>query len=166
MARVFCNEYVERHPLSNLYSADLEDLSFRDYHPRHYFKPGIKCIDLDGYAKSFHSGYTQETVDAVIGLEEKENRSRRYLLLVELRLDYDNMKNLKVANLKAKEDNSKQMLRLDMDINICPELFLLFKHDVIQQAERYVRNLSREAKRNWIAREPTQFVLEFSPMTR
>lgn len=30
------------------------------------------------------------------------------------------------------------------------------------KAERYVRNLSKEAKRNWIARIPSQFVTDFS----
>lgn len=130
MAQVFCNEYVEQHPLSVSFSSDLEALSFRDYQPRHYFKTGIKCIDLDGYAKSFRSGYTQETVDAVVGVEDQGNRVRRYLLLVELRMNYVNVRNLDVANLKAKEDNSKRILRSDSDLNISSDLYLLFSRDV------------------------------------
>ena len=92
---IYNNEVVRGHSIYPVCHSTLNAVSRRDYGNTYSFRPDIECLDMDTYEKNvLRKGQPDCTVDAVIGISTYENNrvSSPRLLLVELRMDYDNIK--------------------------------------------------------------------------
>jgi len=111
MMRTIIDEtYLLQFALAQRFPSDLNALCNRDYHltPFHL---NLSCIDLDSYEKSI-GGNPDHTADSAIGIADKVgNRvSNSRLLLLELRLWYDNVDNQKISDLIRKYSHSRDIL--------------------------------------------------------
>lgn len=109
------NDYVHGNQLWSCCKSTLQVISNRDYPGKNYFKslPSIDALDLDTYEKSLHKSSTECTVDAITGVALKKVGNKladSYLLLVELRMGYQNGGNLKLEEIQDKVKHSKDIL--------------------------------------------------------
>lgn len=138
-------EVISRHPLARQgFAQTLSVISERDYPRKGYFADtGIPAIDIDTYETS-RAGDNGNTADAAIGIcdESGGRRTRPRLLLVELRMDYDTVSNLRVGEMVRKERHSRELIA-DGNTPIDRTMCLVFKPDVEQQAISWVNRKKR-----------------------
>lgn len=157
MSVVSDDDFVRGNQLSKKYSSTLNDISNRDYR-KAFFKNDRVCIDLDAYEDSFKKAQPEPTMDAAIGVADKneERLVNRRFLLVELRLNYKSSDPLSSSNMISKVKHSKELLRPS---NIDKQSVFVFTKTVSNQAKNYFfryRNQYPEM-RNWIAKTPEEF---------
>lgn len=131
MGLLINNDFVRRHPLWSQCSSSLQDISERDYPGKGYFR-GMKTIDaldLDAYEQSFHKASTECTGDATIGIATDKVSCRLThpsLMLVELRMGYDNGRNVSLGEITRKVEHSKELLNASGACRIHPDYYFVF----------------------------------------
>ncbi len=159
-----CSEYLESHPLFKSYGSSLTELAERDYPGEGIFRGyEIPTIDLDTFEKDKETS-RDCTSDGVIGVADAKDshlRNRR-LLLTELRLGYENQKNLHFSNILKKYQHSCDILREEAeDVRIDSEFALIFTVSLCPRANRWIRSWatesSKKAAENWKAYSPESF---------
>lgn len=160
-----CAEYLQSHPLFREYACDLTALAQKDYPGKGYFEgKEIPSIDLDEYER--HTSRSNDcTSDAVIGIADviESRMTNRRLLLTELRMDYENPKNLDFSNIRRKYVHSFEILQqYDADKRIDSEFALIFSEATEAKAKRWIRSWSRESSKkeaaNWATYTPGKFL--------
>ena len=134
---VINNELISEHELYAKCPSTLREVSERDYPRKNYFsKNDILCLDMDTYEKNvLKTASPEETVDAVIGISSyrhNETKNSR-LLLIELRMGYDNADNLDRQQHIDKVAHTRTLLGYETPIDNT-SLFI-FKDDVYPEAE-------------------------------
>lgn len=123
------NDLLDNVAVDGNFISDIDSISEKDYPGRHYFPIYVRAIDLDEYEDSLKKQITQETVDAVIGICNKRqdiNVNRRFLL-IELKMDCQNAKGLKIKDLLDKISHSKDLISsLSNGIAIDPVYCIIF----------------------------------------
>lgn len=123
------------------FASDLCTLSERDCPRKGYFATTvIPALDMDAYERS-RPGSNDKTCDAVIGVCDRHNNRtfRSRLLLMELRMNFDNIRNLSKKELTGKERHTCDLLR-DFGED-CPTgryFCLVFKPAREQEAKNWV----------------------------
>lgn len=141
---IYNNTVVEEHSFYPLCSSTLNNVSNRDYPNSDYFNPCIECLDMDTYESNIlRKGQADRTVDAVIGISTYENNRalNSRLLLIELRIGYDNVSNLSKTGMEAKITYTKSLLGGEKTIE--RESLFVFNDKVAPQAERWFDRQSR-----------------------
>lgn len=159
-----CADYLKSHPLFRDYGSDLAALAQKDYPGKRYFEgKDIPSIDLDEFERKTKRS-NDCTSDGVVGIADVSDSrlSNRRLLLTELRMDYENHKNLDFSNIKRKYVHSFEILRqYDQDKRIDSEFALIFSEGTEPKAKRWIRSWSRESSKkeaaNWSTYTPESF---------
>lgn len=141
---VYNNEVLRGHSLYYSCPSTLNEVSNRDYPNTNYFNPDIECLNMDFYEhKVLRKWQANNTVDAVIGISsyEKNQAKNPRLLLVELRIDYDNVSNLSKTEMERKVCYTKSLLSGEKPIN--RESVFIFNEKL---ASRAVSWFSRESR--------------------
>ena len=141
-ALIYDNGIITEHKLYPVCGKKLQDVSEKDYHGKKYFDGRIECLDMDFYEKAVCNGDRNETVDAVIGVKkhlDKNRFSNPYLMLLELRMGYENVGNLSGTKLADKVSHTKELLGRDVDLY--DMVYFIFKNNVVQRAISMFRNL-------------------------
>ena len=94
MQKVFlCNDLIKNHDLFSSFGALLNDVLTKDYSGKERFSSNVLSIDVDKYEVSLcskeHRDKRRPTVDAVVGISDMNNKSKRFFL-IELRMNYKN----------------------------------------------------------------------------
>ena len=123
------NTYIHEHPLWACCDSTLQNIAKRDYPNKNYFSniSTIDALDLDSYEKSLHSTNMQCTGDAAIGIAKRKNANSLLdpaYMIVELRMGYDNGKNISLTEICKKVEHSKELL------NKYKKNLIGFKYDV------------------------------------
>lgn len=142
---VYENTVITGHAIYPVCGTTLHEVSRKDYPKDSFFDPRIACLDMDLYETGTCRGNRRATVDAVIGVKKhlRGNRySIPYLMMVELRMDYRNPKNLSATSLLAKVEHTKDLLGADQPLY--DSIFFVFRNDVIESARYWFRNTCRE----------------------
>ena len=143
---VINNDLISEHKLYAKCPSTLRDVSERDYPRKDYFsKNDILCLDMDTYEKNvLKTPHPKETVDAVIGISSyRHNKSKNpRLLLIELRMGYDNVDNLEKQQHINKVSHTKDLLGYETQINNT-SLFV-FRDDVYPEAESVFERWSHQ----------------------
>lgn len=92
------------------------------------------CINLDKIEKKQHKNSPQATMDITIGIEA----SSKKMLLVELRFNYKNPKNIGKQEILDKIVHSKDLLS---DCAVHSEYIFIFKENVKNQARSHFNRL-------------------------
>ena len=151
-----CSEYLRSHPLFKSFGCDLATLAQKDYPGKGYFEgKDIPSIDLDEYERK--TKWSNDcTSDGVVGIADVLDLRmiNRRLLLVELRMDYENQKNLDFSNIRRKYIHSSEILRkYDSEKRIAPEFALVFSNSTAPKARRWISSWAKESSRkdaaNW-----------------
>ena len=142
--KVYNNTIVQEHSLYIHCGSTLNTISNRDYPNKNYFNPHIECLDMDTYEKEIlHKSQPDHSVDAVIGissyLNNRETDTR--LLLVELRIDYNNTSNLSKTAMERKVTYTKSLLGGEKPINTA-SLFI-FNEKFAPQAQWWFNQQQR-----------------------
>lgn len=145
-AIIYNNDVLKQHSLYRHCASTLNAVSERDYPNKNYFNPLIECLDMDTYEKKQCSGNADCTVDTVIGISTCKNKvtSSNRLLLVELRLDYINAKNLSKSELEQKVEHTKDLLSSELSIE--QNNIFIFTDNVAQQARSFMTRLMKGTK--------------------
>ena len=151
-----CSDYLKSHPLYKTFGSDLATLAQKDYPGKGYFEgKDIPSIDLDEYERKTKRS-NDCTSDGVVGIADVLDLRmiNRRLLLVELRMDYENQKNLDFSNIRRKYIHSTGILReYDSEKRIAPEFALVFSNSTAPKARRWISSWARESSRkdaaNW-----------------
>lgn len=159
-----CSEYLKSHPLYNTYGSDLATLAERDYPGQGIFRGcDIPAIDLDAFEISTETS-NDCTSDGAIGIADchANQLKNQRLLLTELRLGYENQRNLHFSNLQRKYRHSRDIMHnYDPDARIDPEFALIFTESLAPRARRWIRDWGLEAgkkdAKNWKAYNPESF---------
>lgn len=144
-ALIYDNGIITEHKLYPVCGKKLQDVSEKDYHGKKYFDEHIECLDIDAYEKAVCNGDRKETVDAVIGIKKhlKRNRfSNPYLMLLELRMGYENVGNLSGTKLADKVSHTKELLGRDK--HLYDTIYFVFENSVAQRTISMFRNLKIE----------------------
>lgn len=145
-AVVFDNTIIFKHPFYPKCKATLQDISDRDYSSGSYqFDPRIECLDMDVYERVICQGDPDKTVDAVIGIctcGSDKRKSNPRLMLVELRMDYESVKNLSVTSLLGKVRHTKNLL--GSGILIDNKSYFIFDKKIFNQARRWFSDKGNE----------------------
>lgn len=106
-------DIISDHPLAKRgFASDLCALSERDSPRKGYFaETEIPALDMDAYERS-RPGCNQKTCDAVTGVCYRHNNHmfQPKLILVELRMNYENIRNLSKTELTGKERHTCDLL--------------------------------------------------------
>ncbi len=159
-----CSEYLQSHPLYELFGSDLANLAERDYPGQGIFKGcEIPSIDLDAFERSSDRS-NDCTSDGVIGIADVSvcRFSSRRLLLTELRMGYETPKNLDFHNIRQKYIHSSDILHESDPVKtISSEFALIFKRNVAPIAQRkfwsWAKESSKRSAVNWKAYDPESF---------
>ncbi len=151
MSEVYlCSDYLKSHPLFRDYSSDLATLAKKDYPGKDYFAgKNILTIDLDEYERNTKRS-NDCTADGVVGIADVLDARlvNRRLLLTELRMDYENPKNLDFSNIRRKYVHSSEILReSDGEKRIDSNFALIFSESVASKARRWISNWSKESSK-------------------
>lgn len=140
----FDNDYLRGHPLYLKCLALLNDVSERDYPGNNYFDKRIECLDMDTYEREVCFGQADCTIDAVIGISDRNNnrRGNRRLLLVELRMEYQSDAHLSETKLVKKIRHTRDLLGAALAIE--RKTWFVFSRDVAPQARFWVENKKNE----------------------
>ena len=145
-ATVFDNTVILNHPFYPKCKATLQDISDRDYSSGSYqFDPRIECLDMDVYERVICQGNPDKTVDAVIGIctcGSDKRKSNPRLMLIELRMDYESVKNLSATNLLGKVRHTKNLL--GSGILIDNKSYFIFDKKIFNQARRWFSDKGNE----------------------
>ena len=135
---IYSNAVVEEHSLYQLCASTLNEVSNRDYPNCDYFNSAIACLDMDTYEKHIlQKGQADRTVDAVIGIATYENNRGQdpRLLLIELRMEYENISNLSKTEMERKVTYTKSLLGGEKRIE--RDSLFVFNNQIASQAERW-----------------------------
>lgn len=154
-------DIIVGHSLSKKVFSSLKDISNKDYPDKRYFEWEIPALDIDRYEKSL-GGDNQKTVDAVIGIcnERQGKPINGRLLLVELRMKYENVDNLSISALLGKESHTREILRdCPDDVPIDASYCLVFDYKIEQYAYNWLSRQQRSNPNliNWKSFSPTTF---------
>ncbi len=165
MSEVYlCSDYLKSHPLFRTYGTDLATLAKKDYPSKDYFGgKDILSIDLDEFERNTNRS-NDCTCDAVIGIADVSHASltNQRLLLTELRMNYENPKNLDFSNIKRKFIHSSEILReYDSEKRVDSNFALVFSTKTAPKARRWISNWAKESSKkeaaNWKAYAPESF---------
>ena len=139
---VFANSMVEGHRLYAEVGSTLQEVSDKDYPSRYKFNTSIKCLDGDKLV-----GTSDKSVDTIIGIGDYSNNrtSNKRLLLLELRMDYENRESLSKKLHEEKIAGTKKHLGNDCAVET--NVWFLFDKKFIHQA-RHTFSSWREQKGN------------------
>ena len=144
-AIVFDNSIVRESALYCSCADTLFNVSNRDYPNRYSFDVRIECLDMDSYEKNVCKGNPDNTVDAVIGVCNCTNDKRKTLkrlMLIEFRMDYQNLHNLSVTQMNKKVLHTRRLL--GGDIYIDTNNYFIFDNCIGEQAKRLFANKANE----------------------
>lgn len=142
---VYDNDILRKHFLYSHCCNTLQDVSNRDYPNRYSFTPQIECLDIDPYEKMIHSSHPNKTMDAVIGICSCRNGKQKIsprLLLIELRMDYKNIRNLSVSGINEKVDYTKTLLGAEIPLEKIH--FFIYDKSISEQAKRWFKSKANE----------------------
>lgn len=159
-AIVFDNGVVCQSPLYDRCADTLQNVAQQDYPGRYSFDSRIECLDIDSYERNVCGGNPDYTVDAVIGVCNCKNDKRKTLnrlMLIELRMDYENTHNLSVTQMIRKITHTKDLL--GGDILIDSNSYFVFDDAVGEQVKRWFANKANERSefKNCVAWSVTDF---------
>lgn len=146
-ALVYDNRIITGHKLYPVCGKKLQDVSEKDYHGKKYFDESIECLDMDKYEDTECAGDKKETVDAVIGIKKHLDRNRfssPYLMLLELRMGYENVMNLSGTKLADKVSHTNEIL--GRDIPLYDTIYFVFKNNVAQRTISMFHNMKNGNK--------------------
>ena len=147
-ALIYDNVIITEHKLYPVCGKKLQDVSEKDYHGKKYFDEHIECLDMDKYEDIECAGdkrNKKETVDAVIGIKkhlDKNRFSSPYLMLLELRMGYENVKNLSGTKLAEKVSHTKELL--GRGTPLYDTIYFVFKNNVAQRVISMFHNMKLE----------------------
>lgn len=133
----YSKEVTETHRLGCLHKDCLQLISscFKDEGGKGIlFCQNETCINLDKIEKKQHKSSPQATMDITIGIED----SSKKMLLVELRFNYKNPKNIGKQEILNKIDHSKALLS---GCAVHPEYIFIFKENFKNQARSHFNRL-------------------------
>lgn len=142
---VYDNDILRKHSLYPHCCNTLQNVSNRDYPNRYSFNPQIECLDIDPYEKKIHSGHPNNTMDAVIGICSCRNDRLKIsprLLLIELRMNYKNIRNLSVSEINEKVDYTKMLLGAEIPLEKIH--YFIYDRSISEQAKRWFRSKVNE----------------------
>lgn len=141
---MYNNQYVEEHSLYKKCSSTLSKVSRKDYPDRYSFNGNVNCLDLDHYEKHIlRKSQNDCTMDAVIGADVYDSdKTYKGLLMIEFRMDYENLARLSQTNMEYKVSYSKGLL--SGECPICPISFFVFDDSFATQAENWFSRRNRE----------------------
>lgn len=159
-----CSDYLESHPLFKSFGSDLATLAEKDYPGKGYFEgKDIPSIDLDDFERKTKRS-NDCTSDGAVGIADVSDSRMSYLrlLLTELRMDYENHKNLDFSNIRRKYVHSFDILQqYDPDKRIDSGFALIFSERTQPKAQRWIKSWSRESSKkeaaNWSSYTPESF---------
>lgn len=156
------SDIIVNHSLYHNFGCSLSEISDRDYPGRNYITNPIEALDLDSYETSLRSRDNECTVDAVLGIcnERQGKPCNTRHLLVELRMDYESVKNLSPSDIRQKDVHSRDLLNACADrIPIDQSLCLLFDKSIFSQAERWLSRIQSEHSYTctWVVFSPSTF---------
>ena len=124
------------------YFSTLNAIFARDYRGNRPFVNDCASLDLDSI-ESDMSGNNDCTMDCAVGISKFDgnNHTQESLLLVELRYDYKSVANLERDKMSRKVKHSREIL---IPRRIHPSPFFLFRDNVVNEALRWVKNLSNQ----------------------
>lgn len=146
MVQLVCrNDIIVSHPFACHCQAALDDIAARDYQRSGWFDGRIVCLSLDDYETNVCKGSKDSTMDAAIGIgnyvDNRVTASR--LMLVELRMGYENVDNLSVSSLESKINHSKDLLS---GYPIDSRSYFIFKDGVSAQAKSWIERRRKEIR--------------------
>lgn len=144
---IYRNDIIEKLPFDAKFKVTLDCISNRDYPGRYHFNTSIMCLDTDTYEKSLQKPHSDRTVDAVIGVATYSNNraSNSCLMLVELRMNYKNTRNLSVTEIENKIAYTRNSI-IGGNAPIKNESIFIFDKNVSEQARRWFSSQSRVHK--------------------
>lgn len=138
---------VVNHQLSRQgFLKTLAEISKKDYEHQNYFaKENIPALDIDAYEISLRKGNMECTADAVIGICSKSGDKIHFprLMMLELRLDYDNVRNLSTTELVQKKSHTSDILKGCDNLSIDPNYCLIFREGFDMQAHNWLERENR-----------------------
>lgn len=143
MVQIVCqNDIITSHPFACYCQSTLEEIAERDYCRCGWFDKRTCCLSLDEYEVEICKGSNNCTMDAAIGIANYENNrvTALRLMLVELRMGYENAENLSVSSLDSKINHSRSLL---LGCSIDTNNYFIFMNNVAAQAKSWA-----ERKRN------------------
>lgn len=148
---VYNNSCIEEHSLYRRCPSTLKAISDCDYPRADYcFDPNIECFDADTYEHSCkYKKRLDKTVDAVIGVTTYKNNAETHprLMLVELRMGFNNVCNLSATKMLEKVDYTRQLMGSATELD--PKSLFVFNDSFAPQAKSWFERVSRtKAKLN------------------
>lgn len=138
----YCKETTENHQIALNYSdciQKIDSVCIKDGAKRTCFTNEI-CLNLDDYevhnAKR-NGTANQKTMDFCFGVKTPNDKKK--IVLVELRLNYTNWKNLRKNELDEKISHSKVIL--GQSPIILNHFYFIFSSQIKNQAHNYLRRL-------------------------
>lgn len=144
MAQLVCqNDIIVSHPFARHCQSTLDGIAAKDYQKSGWFDKRIICLSLDDYEANVLQGSNDCTMDAAIGIGSYANNriTTSRLMLVELRMGYDNAENLSVSSLENKISHSKNLLSGHPVDN---DNYFIFKNTVVAQARNWAERRRKE----------------------
>lgn len=143
------NTYIHEHPLWANCCSTLQEIAKKDYPNKNYFSKltAIDALDLDLYEKSLHRSTMQCTGDAAIGIAKEKNADvllHPACMLVELRMGYENGKNISLTEICEKVEHSKELLKQSYSSSIHNKYYFIFNESATQQAKYILGRETRE----------------------
>ena len=142
---IYSNEIVRTHPFYRFCNSTLNSVSNRDYPGTDYFRSDIECLDMDTYEKNVSQSSNPEcTVDAVIGVSNyvSNKPSNTRLMLIELRMGYENVGNLSKSVLENKISHTRSLLGAEIPID--KKSYFIFSEKAAPQANSVFHRFRKE----------------------
>ena len=158
LVQIIDNTIVEGHPIAiKGFCSTLAKLAKKDYKKDYALHDEVFALDMDAYEISI-SNDAQKTIDAAVGIADYNDgkESSHRLLLVELRMDYDNKDNPDPSVMLAKEVHTRDLL---LDTPLDPRCFFIFNNSCAPLVENRISRLKKEHKSylNWQIVNPEKF---------
>lgn len=158
--RIFDNEIVRAHPIYKDASSTLKEVSLRDY-ASNPFDDRIECLDMDFFESKFvKHGANDSTMDVTIGIADYDGcrKTNSALLMVELRLGYQSMRNLKAESLNKKVLHTLELLN-PAEYSVSKDAVFVFAENVFQRAKNWIFRYknSNHSGRAWDVMSPEIF---------
>lgn len=161
MVQIVCqNDVVTSHPFAYYCQSTLEQIAERDYCRAGWFDERTSCLSLDEYETAMRTGSNNCTMDAAIGIGNYENNrvTTLRLMLVELRMGYENTENLSVSSLDGKINHSRNLLS---GCSIDSNNYFIFMENVSAQAKNWAERKRNEGgvRNSWVMLSVDEFNL-------
>jgi hypothetical protein len=148
---VLCNRVVDGLQIESKYKTTLAEIAKRDGAYKGV-PDEVRAMDVDGYERR-NGGDAQRTMDAAVGIADDDRGANGRLMLVELKLNLKNYKNLinTRSELMGKEAHTRDILR---------ELSTIEKNAVFVVPEKHLQVLKSafgKVYRSAIVCSPTTF---------